>query len=116
MGYAMSIFENKIAIVTGVASGIGHALARDLVNQGADVVLADVKIDAANNVAAEMCRAGGKASAHYLDVTDSDAVEGFVTRIAAKKGRLDYMFYNRERRHSTIRNEAPLAFEASTNA
>jgi NAD(P)-dependent dehydrogenase (short-subunit alcohol dehydrogenase family) len=116
MGYAISIFGNKIAVVTGAASGIGQALARDLANQGADVVLADVQIDAANSVAAEICRSGGKASAHYLDVTDSDAVAGFVTRIAAKKGRLDYMFYNRERRHSTIRNEAPLAFEASTNA
>ena len=94
MGYAMSIFNNKIAIVTGAASGIGRALARDLANQGADVVLADVQIDAANKVAAEICRSGGKASAHYLDVTDSDAVEGFVTRIAAEKGRLDYMFNN----------------------
>jgi short-subunit dehydrogenase len=94
MGYAMSIFENKIAIVTGAASGIGQALARDLANQGADVALADVQIDAANNVAAEICRSGRKASAHYLDVIDSDAVEGLVTRIAAEKGRLDYMFNN----------------------
>lgn len=90
----MSIFENKIAIVTGAASGIGQALARDLANQGADVALADVQIDAANNVAAEICRSGRKASAHYLDVIDSDAVEGLVTRIAAEKGRLDYMFNN----------------------
>ena len=90
----MSIFENKIAIVTGGASGIGRALARDLARQGADVVLADVQIDAANLVAAEICDSGGKASAHYLDVTDSEAVENFVARIAAEKGRLDYMFNN----------------------
>lgn len=90
----MHIFNNKITIVTGGASGIGRALARDLARQGADVVLADVQIDAANIVAAEICDSGGKASAHYLDVVDSEAVENFVARIAAKKGRLDYMFNN----------------------
>jgi NAD(P)-dependent dehydrogenase (short-subunit alcohol dehydrogenase family) len=90
----MSIFKNTIAIVTGGASGIGRALARDLARRGADVVLADVQIDAANVVAAEICDSGGKASAHYLDVADSEAVENFVARIAAEKGRLDYMFNN----------------------
>ena len=90
----MSIFKNKIAVVTGAASGIGEALARELAKQGGEVVLADVQIDAANVIAAEIRLSGGKASAHYLDVTDSDAVEGFVMRIAAEKGRLDYMFNN----------------------
>jgi NAD(P)-dependent dehydrogenase (short-subunit alcohol dehydrogenase family) len=90
----MSMFENKIAIVTGGASGIGRALARELARQGADVQLADVQADAANIAAAEIRDTGGKAAAHYLDVTDSEAVERFVARSAAEKGRLDYMFNN----------------------
>lgn len=90
----MSMFDNKIAIVTGGASGIGRALARELARQGADVLLADIQTDAANIVAAEIRDSGGKAAAHYLDVTDSEAVERFVASSAAEKGRLDYMFNN----------------------
>ncbi|MEZ5324179.1 MAG: SDR family NAD(P)-dependent oxidoreductase [Verrucomicrobiales bacterium] len=90
----MSIFNNRIAVITGGGSGIGRALASNLASQGAHVVLADVQQDAAVTVAEEICRSGGKASAHYLDVTDSAAVENFVEHIAKEEGRLDYMFNN----------------------
>lgn len=90
----MSIFKDKIAIVTGGASGIGEALARDLARRGAEVLLADIQIDAALNVAAKITASGGRAAAHYLDVSDSEAVERFVARTAAEKGHLDYMFNN----------------------
>lgn len=90
----MSIFENKIAIVTGGASGIGRALAHALAKQGSDVLLADIQIDLAKTVASEIREAGGKASAHLLDVTDSGAVESFIFGIATERGRLDYMFNN----------------------
>lgn len=90
----MSVFENKIAIVTGGASGIGRALARDLAARGAQVQLADLQIDAALGVAAEITAAGGKAAAHYLDVSDGESVERLVARTVAEKGRLDYMFNN----------------------
>ena len=90
----MSLFKNKIAIVTGGASGIGAALARDLAGQGAEVLLADIQIDAALDVAAKITASGGRVAAHYLDVTDSEAVARYVARIAAEKGRLDYMFNN----------------------
>jgi NAD(P)-dependent dehydrogenase (short-subunit alcohol dehydrogenase family) len=90
----MSVFENKIAIVTGGASGIGRALARDLAARGAQVMLADLQVDAALGVAAEITASGGKAAAHYLDVSDSESVERLVARTVAEKGRLDYMFNN----------------------
>ena len=90
----MSVFKDKIAIVTGGASGIGAALARELAARGAVVQLADVQMDAALGVAAKITATGGKAAAHYLDVSDSEAVARFVARTAAEKGRLDYMFNN----------------------
>ena len=90
----MSVFRDRIAIVTGGASGIGRELARALGRHGADVVIADVQVEAGNAVAAEIKAGGGRASAHLLDVTDRGAVESFVTRVASDKGRLDYMFNN----------------------
>ena len=90
----MSIFHNKIAVVTGGASGIGRALVQNLASQGARVVVADIQHDAAMDVAADICSSGGRASAHYLDVTDNSAVESFVDRIATDEGRIDYIFNN----------------------
>ena len=90
----MSVFKDKIAIVTGGASGIGAALARELGRRGAVVVLADVQIDAALGVAAKITASGGRAAAQYLDVTDGEAVQRLVARVAAEQGRLDYMFNN----------------------
>lgn len=90
----MSVFKNKIAIVTGGASGIGEALARDLAGQGAEVLLADIQIDAALDVAAKITASGGRVAAHYLDVADGEAVARLVARVAAEHGHLDYMFNN----------------------
>ena len=90
----MNIFKDKVAIVTGGASGIGAALAHALAARGARVQLADVHIDAALGVAAKIVASGGKAAAHYLDVTDTEAVQRLVARVAAERGRLDYMFNN----------------------
>lgn len=90
----VSVFNNKIAVVTGGGSGIGRALAHQLARQGANVVLADVQDDSAAAVAEDICESGGKASAHHLDVTDSAAVESFVNHIAREEGHLDYIFNN----------------------
>ena len=76
----MSTSHNKVAVVSGAASGIGQALARNLAMKGADAALADVQIDAARAVAADIRATGGSASAHYLHVTDSGAVKNFVER------------------------------------
>jgi 2-keto-3-deoxy-L-fuconate dehydrogenase len=64
-------FEGRRALVTGAGSGIGAAVARSLHAEGAEVVLADVNVDAAEAVAGEL---GAPASAIALDVRDEDAV------------------------------------------
>jgi NAD(P)-dependent dehydrogenase (short-subunit alcohol dehydrogenase family) len=89
-------FDGKVAIVTGAASGIGRALATELVDRGATVVVSDIAGDDAVSVAELLCRRAGaaRAMAATLDVTDAAAVEELVARTAAEHGGLDLLFNN----------------------
>jgi NAD(P)-dependent dehydrogenase (short-subunit alcohol dehydrogenase family) len=87
-------FRNKIAIVTGGASGIGRAVGEALARAGADVVLADLNGAAAEAVARAITASGGKARAAALDVRDAAAVRALVDETVARAGRIDYLFNN----------------------
>jgi NAD(P)-dependent dehydrogenase (short-subunit alcohol dehydrogenase family) len=87
-------FQGAVAIITGGASGIGRALGEALVGRGAEVVLADLQSDLAEEVAAKLRASGGKATAKTVDVTDFAAVDALVQETVAGCGRLDYMFNN----------------------
>jgi len=88
------IFDGATAIVTGGASGIGRALAEELAKRGSEVVLADLQIELAEEVATEIHAAGGKAKAVKLNVTDFPAMEQLVQETVERTGRLDYIFNN----------------------
>lgn len=88
------IFNEATAIVTGGASGIGRALAKELAKRGCEVISADRQIQLAEEVAAEIRVSGGKAIAWELDVTDYAATEQLVLETKDRIGRLDYMFNN----------------------
>jgi NAD(P)-dependent dehydrogenase (short-subunit alcohol dehydrogenase family) len=90
----LRIYDGATAIITGGASGIGQAIAEELAKRGCDVVLADLQYELAQDVAAGIRAAGGKAMAVKLDVTDYPAVEQVVRDTVARTGRLDYMFNN----------------------
>jgi NAD(P)-dependent dehydrogenase (short-subunit alcohol dehydrogenase family) len=87
-------FENATAIITGGASGIGRAMAEELARRGGEVVLADRQIELAQEVAAGIRAAGGKAEAAELDVTDFPALESLLQGTVERTGRLDYVFNN----------------------
>src|SRR3954469_12922019 len=87
-------FENRVALVTGAASGMGLAPARAFAEAGAAVVLADFKEEAVKAAAQELVAAGRKAIAVRCDVGDDAQVEVMVDRAVAAFGRLDAAFNN----------------------
>lgn len=87
--------KDKVCIVTGSAGGIGYAIAKRYVAEGAKVVIADLKADAAEKAASELKAIGpGDAFAVAMDVTSEDAVNAGVAATIEKWGRVDVLVSN----------------------
>ena len=90
----MDVFTDKIALVTGGASGIGRALCEQLGGHGTTVIVADINAGKAEAVAQGITQRGGRAGSAVLDVSDTDAVRQFIDAMVAAYGRIDYLFNN----------------------
>jgi NAD(P)-dependent dehydrogenase (short-subunit alcohol dehydrogenase family) len=88
----------KIAIVTGGGSGIGAAICRHLAREGAEVIVADIDGEAAQNVAFDIASNGGAAHGLMVDVTCPNAVEAMVDHVIANYGAL-HLAINNAGRH-----------------
>jgi NAD(P)-dependent dehydrogenase (short-subunit alcohol dehydrogenase family) len=86
----------KVAIITGGASGIGHATVKKFVQEGAKVIVADIDLAKAETVVAEIESMGfaGSASAARVDVSVFAEVEAVVARAVEVFGKLDVIFNN----------------------
>lgn len=87
-------FTNRVAVVSGAGGGLGRAIALDLCQRGATVVLADIDHDAALRVQAQAQAEGGHAHAFALDVCDAVAVHNLVQHCVHHHGRLDFLVNN----------------------
>ena len=87
-------FKDKVAIVTGGASGIGRALCSEMSRRGAEICVADINFEGAQQVASAITRTGGRGHAAHLDVSQSEDVQELVDETVLEHGRLDYMFNN----------------------
>ncbi|CUI81645.1 3-hydroxybutyrate dehydrogenase [Achromobacter xylosoxidans] len=90
----MSNLNGKVAVVTGAASGIGKEIALTLSRAGAAVAIADLNQAGADAVAREIEQAGGKAMGVAMDVTNEDAVNQGIDRVAAAYGSIDILISN----------------------
>jgi NAD(P)-dependent dehydrogenase (short-subunit alcohol dehydrogenase family) len=87
-------FNDKVALVTGAASGMGLATARAFAEAGAAVTLADVHENAVCSAAEELVAAGHKAIAVRCNVADEAEVAAMVEQTVSTFGRLDAAFNN----------------------
>ena len=86
--------QNKVAVVTGAASGFGAGIARRFAAEGAAVVAADLSEAAGQDVVGEIAEAGGRATFVACDVTARDAVRRMVQTAVDSYGGLDVLVNN----------------------
>ena len=87
-------FDNKVALVTGAASGLGFATAKAFAESGASVVLADWNEKAVQAAAEELAAKGHKTLAIHCDVADDAQVEAMVQQTVEIFGQLDAAYNN----------------------
>jgi NAD(P)-dependent dehydrogenase (short-subunit alcohol dehydrogenase family) len=90
----MQLLQDKVAVVTGGGSGIGEATACLFGTEGARVVVADIRLDAAQAIAQTITAAGGIALAVRADVTQAREVEALMHTAVHTYGGLDILFNN----------------------
>lgn len=85
-------FEDKVVLITGGAGGIGQAAAKEFLDNGASVVLVDLKEDALKKAAENL----GNDNVHTItgDVTDEESVKNYVAETVDKFDKIDVFFNN----------------------
>jgi len=86
--------KNKIALVSGSASGIGEASAKTFAREGASVVVADINADGGQRVVKEIREAGGTAEFVEANILDTAQIEGMIAFAVKRFGRLDVLMNN----------------------
>ena len=87
-------FQDKVAVVTGAAQGIGEAYARALAAEGAAVVVADISTDAGEVVAKSIESDGGRAMFVHTDVSSHDSANAMVSKVVGEYGGIDLLVNN----------------------
>ncbi len=84
----------RVAVITGGAQGIGYGIASRLAEEGASVVLADIKIDASELAAKKINAAGGKASVIPVDIGNDASVADLAKKVESLHGHCEILVNN----------------------
>ncbi|HEV8193021.1 MAG TPA: 3-oxoacyl-ACP reductase FabG [Ktedonobacterales bacterium] len=90
----MARFEDRVALVTGGARGIGAATVQRFAQEGARVAIADLEVEGCERLAAELRAAGTEALPIDCDVSDAGQVQAMVDQVLERFGRLDILVNN----------------------
>jgi NAD(P)-dependent dehydrogenase (short-subunit alcohol dehydrogenase family) len=86
--------EGRVTIITGAASGIGRASAKEFAREGAKVVVADINLEGAQETAQQIVTAGGLALAVKTDVSQPQSVQTLIEQTLRTFGKLNVLFNN----------------------
>jgi 3-hydroxybutyrate dehydrogenase len=86
--------QDRVAVVTGAASGIGKEIAKTYFDHGAKVAIADLNLEAAQAVAREFDPTGERALAVAMDVTNEEQVDAGIAQVADQFGGIDVLVSN----------------------
>jgi len=103
---AVGQLEGKVALLSGGASDIGRATALRLAAEGAQVLIGDVHIDAAEHVAQAVISNGGTAIAAFCDVRQDESIESFVVLAVKEFGGIDVLDHTAAWSHPRLDTDA----------
>lgn len=88
------LLENRVAVITGGAKGMGRSMAFRFAEEGCAVAIADISIDEAKQNIAEIVGKGGRGAAFQCDITKIDQVKNVVDGVMKEFGRIDILVNN----------------------
>lgn len=86
--------QDKVSLITGAGQGIGRATAEKFAQEGAVVIVCDLKQAAVDAVVQAIQSSGGRAEGHVMNVTDRAGIDAVVAAVIQRHGRLDVLVNN----------------------